>query len=1770
MVMNILHIKCRLRVLVSCALFALVTLSTGFASGTREQDYKTVTGRESWDYRYVISGLDPGTYNLLVQGFDKAGNAGTAGPINLFVDPKSDLPVASISTPSPGQRVGGDFTVVGTALDDDGIDRVEVSLDKTDFLPAQGRDYWSITFPVESAPDGPHTVSARAVDVNGTVGPAVNVSFNLDTRAPIVRVTSAESGVLVTGNLPLAGSVEDPNGIASLSYSADERKSWQPLGMGLEKDGTLAKFSLAVDTRRLKDGPHVYWVRAVDRTASVGTLAFLFFVDNTGPVVEILSPAPSVKAAGRVTVVGRTNEMVGIKSLAWNAGEAGAGQVELVPGNPFWAVDIDLGKVKGPSARVVFTAEDRVGNKAVKELTIPLQPDEADLPVVTLRSPAAGQKYGGAVPLVGAVRDDDGVKAIAYGLDGKPAATADCAEAFALALDGVAPGKHRLAVHGIDVNGRPGKDVLVEFTSTGAPPAVSLKTIGTGTASAPYRAGREIDRHRGSVLHGTIATLARLQSVAVVFNGAPGEKPALRPGTSPGQTLFDAKVPPTVVAGLLTVEVMAVDEYGQEARQRFLLHVANTSRRIGEPGIQFSDARIGGDGTVALGPDGELSGVMAGEEIASVSLVPGTDLVSVSADGDRILLRAQKAGTSDPVRVKVVTKKGHTFTTDPWRFVTDGGGTPAEGTPLIAVGAFARGKDNAAYTPGAMVEVGGGAVLSGTITASSVKTAEYSLAGAAAKPLPVRKAQKPGQPSAFDLPLPADLPWGKIDVRIVATDEGGRRAEFSGFFYRIERGGEGGDEEGLSFVDARIGADGSILLAPGDKIEGFYNGRSVTVVAVEPATPVVTASVEENNVIVLTAAAEGASGAVKVRITTADGDTVRSDALSIRCDAAAPELVVSSPAAGAWTGTRIALTGTATDTGGPVTVEYAVAGAETFTPVPASKRAAGTFEATIDLGAIPDGDVSLSVRATDAVGRTTVLTIPLTKDTLAPTLTQLTPPAGEAVNGLVMVCGTAEDAGAVEKAELSVDGGKTWTDAEGTATFRAPVDFSKVDPKRVSFRVTDRAGNVATSVPELSVQQAADIPVVDIQAPQDGDVQRSDFVVSGTALDDDGIGSLSWRLDGGEWVPLEGANTFAIPVALADLSDNEHTIEVKAEDLNGVASTPLKRVLRVSRAEPLSRIVSPSLSTTTRGVVTLGGESVDKNGIDEVSLSFDNGQTFRRVDGKEKWTYHLDTRVMKDGTYSVFIRARDSYGTVGLGSTLINVDNTPPEIVLDGPADGASVSDTLTVRGRSRDGIAVVTLTARIRPLVGVGAPRTVELPVGAPFSVAIDFGAQPGGWYDLEIEGVDRAANTTVVSRNLLVQPTKEAERVDLVFPASGETRSGVLVVSGRVLSTRTPGSVVLLVDGKEAGTAEVKPDGYFSATAAVEGMADGAHALSAEARFPEGPALAAEPHGILWHAVGPWVTFTSHAAGDWVRERPYIGGEAGRTADPADAEETDAGRRRQKADAQRLLSVQVSLDNGRTFFKADGTEKWRFRLETQSMADGPVRIMVKALYADGVAAVTQTILRLDDTLPQVHLLVPSEGGRFNETVDLTGTASDENGIEQVRTVLRKGDKAGYAVPGFIQGMYFDAQLLGATDWSVGAGLTFFDQNVKLQAQVGMAPEGRFSGMLLGAKLLANIARLPFSYFFGPDLDYLSASFALGANFSYATNSGSVVDFSGPGVILGGVVAQLEFPIFKLKGWTVFNTWSVYTEYQLWFISSDVSAGVVNRLSFGLRIGLL
>ena len=111
---------------------------------------------------------------------------------------------------------------------------------------------------------------------------------------------------------------------------------------------------------------------------------------------------------------------------------------------------------------------------------------------------------------------------------------------------------------------------------------------------------------------------------------------------------------------------------------------------------------------------------------------------------------------------------------------------------------------------------------------------------------------------------------------------------------------------------------------------------------------------------------------------------------------------------------------------------------------------------------------------------------------------------------------------------------------------------------------------------------------------------------------------------------------------------------------------------------------------------------------------------------------------------------------------------------------------------------------------------------------------------------------------------------------------------------------------------------------------------------------------------------------------------------------------------------------------------------------------MLVRAKMQTGEVAVTRTIIQIDKTAPTIRLISPGEGGRYNNELVFSGLSSDDIELDSVMLSLRPGDKSRYAIPAFIQGLYFDWHFWGATLYDVGIGLTFFDDNVKLQVQFG------------------------------------------------------------------------------------------------------------------------
>jgi hypothetical protein len=759
----------------------------------------------------------------------------------------------------------------------------------------------------------------------------------------------------------------------------------------------------------------------------------------------------------------------------------------------------------------------------------------------------------------------------------------------------------------------------------------------------------------------------------------------------------------------------------------------------------------------------------------------------------------------------------------------------------------------------------------------------------------------------------------------------------------------------------------------------------------------------------------------------------------------------------------------------------------------------------------------------------------------------------------------------------------------------------------MSFVFTDAAGNSATlDTWPFVIDRAMDLPVIEISLPLENEIITSDFVFSGVMYDDDEVRRVYWRIDDGEDRIIEGANGYSVPIPLLSLTDNEHTITVSAEDIYGARSAPVTRTIRVSLEEPRAQVLLPVLSQIVRETVVLSGIASDNNGISKVQVSLDGGNSYNDASGTTEWNYQFNSKIFKDGTHLVFVKVWDGCDITALYSSLINIDNTAPEVVLESPVDGMVTAGDVYITGRAVDAVLLDTINIEVRSLEGREIPEAIRSRRVVPGSIlmeTLDLSSLADGIYNIEVWAKDKAQNVTRVSRNVELFKDTQRNFVDNLYPLNGEHVQGTFNLYGYVGGVDKAAQVTLSINDIDAGTAEVTGAGYYRFTLSGENLKEGLNSLVVRGVFNGEETVKSSVRNLYYKPSGAWVTIDSLNMGDFAYDRPWLTGRAGYALSPEDEEilaDKKAGKElRAAVGTKKPEYIELSFDNGRTFFRAEGEKGWRCRLETGEMAEGLHYLIVRAAMVNGETAVTRTLIRVDKTPPWIRLVSPQAGGRYNQSLEYTAFAGDNAELKDLRYHLRQGDKAFYEVPGFIQGLYFESTIPpfvrqvwneapgifagGATYMDFGMGLSFFGDNVKVQLQYGFMTQDlyeslggtqtlRYGGHTLGLKLLANIYTLDFGGFAGPGWEWLSASFGLGANFSLFDLGGQGYTQSGKASWLSALLVQVEFPKVTIPKRSFLRTFSFFTEGQLWFVPTDVKADeqgiktVIPHITVGLR----
>ena len=1697
--------------------------------GSQSGQFELIPGNPYWAVTLDTINSKEKAGKFTIHAVDRASNV-VEVTRNIPLNQEEDKPVVTTAEPKDGQVFGNNEPVFvrGIAKDDDAVKAVKIQIDGNDPIIQETKGvYYYQLCTADTLSVGNHKITISAIDMNDVEGnPVVTTIINKGVAPTFdnAKVVNGKNSIDFTNGMeihPESGSsfnIVANSGIGLTKIHTE--LSWGSDGIRENDIDLKNATSYTVTLPITADGPKglmKFFVKATDSIGRETDYRAIYFVTNTS-VVKAEEP----KIVFEDSSVGEDGSIINNPAFPATGYLIGANavSVELVPSTNFATAYLYGNQIK------LVPNEDAVGSS--EEIVVTVKTDKGK----TVRSRPVKFKADTALPniTIDAVSDSDAV-------------------------------------------------VIRE----GAYTATGRITCATGVGTVKYR----IISIETDIQKGVIAT---------VKANSPSDRYYPVDVKRDGSFSFDVDTA-GLKKGMHVVEIIAESAGGNPVAKAFAINnIPEIEEQNGKMPAPKAPSIVWIDGF-----DVYSVGVYQGELDQNFK----TFYRSAMIEGNNpVSFNATTADTGKPVASKFTAVKNPSLTAN---IVSVNGNDYMSGMPVVLGYASKDAATIKVYMD----------------TGASVGSVTYEFYGdeVAGGDVTQKGSAKVTKPTA-DNPMRwvAEFPAANLPSRVnnfkITIKAGSLEQTLKGAITVIRENDAAlvDDEEKIYSAPAAdtLYVDGSYVLSNGSKYYYYANYNAPLKVELVSATPGLTVDTI-GNLITLTAEKDGIYKNVTIRVTDRFGDVHTSAALNFVANNTLPELKLVTPELFQWVGDVLKLSGTVAHPLGVKSVEYSLDNCETWEEFDTSRntnRLGITFTKDVNIAYLDDGLIKVDIRATDIAGHEAYWTTSAHKDVTPPEVEVVEPLGTDVVNGQNLIVFKATDNAYVYKAEYVTPPVRGQTPNRVEVPLNpliytyigipeAPIDDS------MSFVFSDEAGNKTTmDVWQFIIDNESDLPRAEIHVPEDMQVITRDFTISGVIYDDDGESSVFYKIDDGPYTQVstdevymfenpaaeyKQNTSFSIDVPLNTMKDNEHTVTVYAVDVNGVKGLETKRTFRISLEEPKGAVELPTIDTSVREMVTISGWASDKNGIKNVQVSLDNGNSYNDAVGTTEWKYTVDTRAIPGGTQVVFLKVTDNYGIQGLYSSLINIDNDAPELNLELPLDDSTTTGTLFFSGYTFDNVEVTDLYLSIRNLDKGTKAETRPFKIDRIIGETVDIHNLPDGFYNVELTGKDKAGNVTNVSRNIHLDKSRPPATVDILYPLNGEHKNGNFTIYGQAASELTIDSLILYIDGTETAQTQITDCGFFKFDMTPENIQEGVHTYRVDTKLSDGKTIKSGEQTITYSSVGPWITIDNFTYGDFAVNRPFIKGTAGYSLseDEVLLSKTKEASEEFKAAvaAKKVAKVELSFDNGKTFTQLSTNEKWMYRIENQDIHEGYHFFLIRATMKNGETAITRTIIQIDNTRPSIRLIAPEVGGRYNQKLNVSGLSHDDVRLEDVTVTLRKGDKASYEVPSFIQGLYLDFRIWGSTLFSVGFGLTAFDDVVKLQFSYGQFTQQqrdavsnlfkrgltdmRYGGHVISFKILANIAEIPFSYFFGHDFDWLYANIALGADFSYFTETNS-----GKPQILSAIIGQLEFPKVKLQNVKAFSSFAVYTEGSLWFIPTDVSSSVniknlIPQIGLGVRTNI-
>jgi hypothetical protein len=306
-------------------------------------------------------------------------------------------------------------------------------------------------------------------------------------------------------------------------------------------------------------------------------------------------------------------------------------------------------------------------------------------------------------------------------------------------------------------------------------------------------------------------------------------------------------------------------------------------------------------------------------------------------------------------------------------------------------------------------------------------------------------------------------------------------------------------------------------------------------------------------------------------------------------DSTPPTVAITNPASGARVKGIIPIGVTASDAVGVTRSELYV-----DDKLISTSSAAG-LTASWDSKTLPDGAHTIVGKAYDAYGNMgTSASVVVTVDNTPPTVAVTNPTANSTILGLITITASAQDAGAVAKTELYIDGALVSTTSGASASFKWDTIAVAEGAHSIKATAYDAAGNVGSSATvSFTVHNS---PVwVTLSNPANGVGLMGTAEITASAQSTSAITRTEIYIDGTLFSSKAG-DSISVLWNTPDFADGAHTVQAKAYDAKGNGSvSDVRKVNTKNRRTTLAcTIASPLNGSTVSNTFTISGSAASE------------------------------------------------------------------------------------------------------------------------------------------------------------------------------------------------------------------------------------------------------------------------------------------------------------------------------------------------------------------------------------------------------------------------------------------------------------------------------------------------------------------------------------------------------------------------------------------------